>query len=342
MNLAQSTVEENVEKEVDNFHKLMNDAWDYLTGADLWFSVGKGMLQIILILVLSLMVIRISRKVVDRLFKKRDKGPLRITERRENTLKKLIKNVIAYVVYFIALLMILDGVFGLEIGALIAGAGVAGLAIGFGAQNLVRDIISGFFIIFEDQFSVGDYVGVAGIEGTVEEIGLRTTKVLSWTGEMHILPNGNVTQVINYSVHNGLAIVDINVPYESSVDDAERLINEVAVTLPDKYDFVVGTPEIIGVQNLEASHFVIRVIAETLPGFQWAAERNIRRDMQHYLYRSGIEIPSPRIVMYSRDQKQELLDYSQRKQFHDSSSNRTGYPDLESHGEQSPQREGDE
>src|SRR5690625_3614670 len=115
---------------------------------------------------------------------------------------------LSYIVYFTAFIMILSTL-GIEVMPLLAGAGVAGLAIGFGAQNLVRDVISGFFIIFEDQFSVGDYVGVAGIEGTVEEIGLRTTKVLSWTGEMNVVPNGDVTQVTNYSLHNGLAIVDI-------------------------------------------------------------------------------------------------------------------------------------
>ncbi|MFP3489207.1 mechanosensitive ion channel, partial [Staphylococcus sp. SIMBA_130] len=103
-----------------------------------------------------------TRKPVDKLFVNRTTGPIRISERRENTLNKLIKNVIAYVVYFMAIVMIL-GVFEFEVGPLLAGAGVLGLAIGFGAQNLVRDIISGFFIIFEDQFSVGDYVAVAGI-----------------------------------------------------------------------------------------------------------------------------------------------------------------------------------
>ncbi|MYL61342.1 mechanosensitive ion channel, partial [Virgibacillus halodenitrificans] len=215
---------------------------------DLWISIGIAALKIFFIVIVALTFVRISRNLVDRLFKRREKGPIRLTERRENTLKKLIKNVVAYVVYFIAIMMILDNVLGFQVGALLAGAGVAGLAIGFGAQNLVRDIISGFFIIFEDQFSVGDYVGVAGIEGTVEEIGLRTTKVLSWTGEMNILPNGNVTQVINYSVHNGLSIVDINIPYESNVAEAEPLIEEIVETLPDKYDFIVGKPEIIGVQ----------------------------------------------------------------------------------------------
>jgi moderate conductance mechanosensitive channel len=296
-----------------NLEEKLQNSWDYLRGPDLWLLIGGKILQVILIIVLALIIVRVTRNVVDRLFKKREKGPIRITERRENTLKKLIKNVVAYIVYFIAIIMILDNVFGFQVGALLAGAGVAGLAIGFGAQNLVRDIISGFFIIFEDQFSVGDYVGVAGIEGTVEEIGLRTTKVLSWTGELHVLPNGNVTQVINYSIHNGLSIVDVNIPYESNVNDAENAINNIVATLPDKYDFIVGVPEIIGVQNLDVSHFTIRIIADTLPGFQWAGERNIRKEIQNQLYNAGIEIPAPRIVMYSGNDKEKLLDKNRER-----------------------------
>ncbi|WP_404456871.1 mechanosensitive ion channel family protein [Oceanobacillus kapialis] len=295
-----------------NIEERLQNSWEYLTGPGLWITIGEGVLRIVLIIILALIIVRVTRNLVDRLFKRRESGPIRITERRENTLKKLIKNVVAYIVYFIAIIMVLDNVLGFNVGALLAGAGVAGLAIGFGAQNLVRDIISGFFIIFEDQFSVGDYVGVAGIEGTVEEIGLRTTKVLSWTGELHVLPNGNVTQVINYSVHNGLSIVDVNIPYESNVNDAEKAINEIVATLPDKYDFIVGVPEIIGVQNLDVSHFSIRVIADTLPGFQWAGERNIRKELQDKLYKEGIEIPAPRIVMYSGDEKQGLLENRER------------------------------
>ncbi|MFD2627349.1 mechanosensitive ion channel family protein [Oceanobacillus kapialis] len=295
-----------------NIEERLQNSWEYLTGPGLWITIGEGVLRIVLIIILALIIVRVTRNLVDRLFKRRESGPIRITERRENTLKKLIKNVVAYIVYFIAIIMVLDNVLGFNVGALLAGAGVAGLAIGFGAQNLVRDIISGFFIIFEDQFSVGDYVGVAGIEGTVEEIGLRTTKVLSWTGELHVLPNGNVTQVINYSVHNGLSIVDVNIPYESNVNDAEKAINEIVATLPEKYDFIVGVPEIIGVQNLDVSHFSIRVIADTLPGFQWAGERNIRKELQDKLYKEGIEIPAPRIVMYSGDEKQGILENRER------------------------------
>ena len=285
----------------------INEFWDWLSGPSLWIDIGTGLLKIILIIILALVIVKVSRNLIDRVFKKREAGPLRITERRENTLKKLIKSVISYVVYFVAFIMILDNVLGFDVGALIAGAGVAGLAIGFGAQNLVRDVISGFFIIFEDQFSVGDYVLVSGVEGTVEEIGLRTTKILSWTGEMNVLPNGNVTQVTNYSVSNGLSVVDINIPYESDVGDAEKIIEEVVASLPEKYDFFVNTPTIHGVQNLDVSHYVIRVIAETLPVFQWAGERAIRKETQDKLYKSGIEIPSPRLVMYSSDQKDALL-----------------------------------
>lgn len=287
--------------------KQWDALWNYFTGPELWASIGSGFVRILVIVILSTAIVKITRTFIDRFFVNRGKGPIRITERRENTLKRLMKNVIAYVVYFIAIVMILD-VFNIPVGSLLAGAGVAGLAIGFGAQNLVRDIISGFFIVFEDQFSVGDYVTVSGVEGTVEEIGLRTTKILSWTGEMNVLPNGDITQVTNYSIRNGLSLVDINVPYESDVSEAEAIIEKVVASLPSDYDIFVDVPVIHGVQRLDQSHYVIRVIAETLPTFQWKGERIIRREVQDKLYKSGIEIPSPRLVMYSSEQKQELLN----------------------------------
>lgn len=289
------------------FSRQVEKVWDYLKNPDLWTAILAGAVRIMIIIILAWLIVRVVRKIVDKLFVQRQSGPIHIPKRREQTLKKLIKSVAAYVIYFIAIVMILE-VFNFEIGPLLAGAGVAGLAIGFGAQNLVRDIISGFFIIFEDQFSVGDYVLISGAEGTVEEVGLRTTKVLSWTGEMNVIPNGNIQQVVNYSVHNGLAVVDVNIPYESEVTKAEAIINEVAQTLPDKYEFILSVPEIIGVQNLDVSHFVIRVIAETSPGSQWAGERNIRKELQDKLYKSGIEIPSPRIVTYSKEESEKLME----------------------------------
>ncbi|GGB42973.1 mechanosensitive ion channel protein MscS [Lentibacillus populi] len=288
--------------------KELNDFWDYITGADLWLAIAEAVYNVVLIVVVSMIIVRVGKKIIDRLFKNKQRGPFKITERRETTLKKLVQNMLTYTVYFAALIMILDNVFKLNVGALLAGAGVAGLAIGFGAQNLVRDIISGFFIIFEDQFSVGDYVITSNAEGTVEEIGIRTTKIVSWTGEQHVIPNGNITQVTNYSVHNGLAVVDINVPYESDIPAAERIIEEVIENLPGKYEEIVATPTIHGIQALETSHYVIRVIAETLPVYQWAGARIIRKEVKERLYKEGIEIPAPRLVMYTRHETPTALE----------------------------------
>lgn len=292
---------------METINKYLINMWAYIIEQELWVDLGKGAIRIIIIIVLAMIVVRTGRKLTDRIFRKNQHSLIRITERREETLKKLIQNMLSYIVYFMAAIMIIETL-GLPIGSLLAGAGVAGLAIGFGAQNLVRDIISGFFIIFEDQFAVGDYVAFAGIEGTVEEIGLRTTKVKSWTGEQQVIPNGNITQVTNYSIHNGLAVVDINIPYENDINKAERIIEDVIADLPDKYEQIVSVPIIHGVQNLEVSHVVIRVIAETLPVYQWSGARVIRKEVKERLYKEGIEIPAPRLVMYTRNEQPTALE----------------------------------
>lgn len=282
----------------------VSKTWDWITGPELWLTLGKGTLQIVVILLLASIVIKVGKKLVEHMFANRTRGPLRISERRESTIKKLIQNMLTYVVYFTAFTMVLSTL-TIKIGPLLAGAGVAGLAIGFGAQSLVKDVISGFFIIFEDQFSVGDYVTASGVEGTVEEIGLRTTKIQSWTGELNVVPNGNITQVTNYSIYNGRAVVDVNIPYESNMAKAEKVIDEVVKELPNKYEEILTVPEVIGVQTLEVSHYVVRVIADTLPVYQWAGARMIRKEIQERLYNEGIEIPSPRLVMYSRDDQKK-------------------------------------
>lgn len=257
--------------------------WNYLTGVELWKHLLAGSIRIIVILILAGIIIKISGKMIDRFFARKASGNS-MADRRERTLQKLIKNAAVYIVYFMAFVMVL-GVFNLEIGPLLAGAGVVGLAIGFGAQNLVRDVISGFFIIFENQFSVGDYIKVGEIEGTVEVIGLRMTKILSWTGEMHILPNGDITQVTNYSVHNGRAVVDVYVPNEKEITEAEEVISQIALSVPEKYNYIIGIPQVIGLQEIGTSEYAIRVSADTLPGYQWEGERRLRREFQEQLYK---------------------------------------------------------
>ncbi|WP_406945219.1 mechanosensitive ion channel family protein [Halobacillus sp. SY10] len=300
---------------VDDAKTRWDEIVDYVTGPDLWITVGFGALRIVLILLVSFLIIRIGRRIITQFFANKRRGPFRITERREATLNKLVLNTMSYVVYFMAFIMILE-TFNFEVGALLAGAGVAGLAIGFGAQNLVRDIISGFFIIFEDQFSVGDYIQTSGVEGFVEEVGLRTTKVKAWTGEVHILPNGNVTQVTNFSIHNSIAVVDVSIAYEEDIEAAEKVIQELLKEMPERYESMLNVPELLGVQTLGASDVVMRIICEVNPMEHWAMARVIRKEVKNRLDAEGIEIPFPRMVMYSRDEEpNEPVDYGEKGGF---------------------------
>src|SRR5699024_10158203 len=146
-----------------------------------------------------------------------------------------LSSVFFYLLVVIVVLMIVDA-FDVPISTMLAGAGVVGLAIGFGAQSLVKDIIAGFFIIFEDQFSVADYIESGEIEGDVEVIGLRTTKLRSFYGHQFVIPNGNIDTVTNYSAHNGFAMVEVNLPYETDIVETEKMVEDILETLPDKYD----------------------------------------------------------------------------------------------------------
>lgn len=281
---------------------VLHSLYEYLTGKDLWVWIGKTTLRLALIIILAYAFRSIGNKVLNIVFKDRNNLRVRLTtNRREQTLKNLLSNVLSYIIVFIVILMILD-TFNIPIRTMLAGAGIAGLAIGFGAQSLVKDVIGGFFIIFEDHFSVGDYIEIGNIEGDVEIIGLRSTKLRSYYGQQYVIPNGNIDIVTNYSVRNGFAMVEINVPYLEDIVRLEEMVEDVLETLPEKHDLFVGMPEINGVQALELSNYVLRIRAETKPVMQWAGARIIRKEVKESLYEKGIEIPSPRMVVYASDE----------------------------------------
>lgn len=280
-------------------YKIPKKVKDFFLDEERWIDYGFVLIEIIFILFLAMISVKVGKIIIRKVFQVRMKAPLRYSERRQNTLFKLLENVIAYVVYFAAILAILSA-FSINVAGLIAGAGVLGLAIGFGAQNLVRDVITGFFIIFEDQFSVGDYVRIGASEGTVEEIGLRTTKLKGMNGEIHIFPNGTIVEVVNFSINNSIAIVDVSIAYEANMPKAEALIKEFLALLPDQYEQLVKEPELLGVQNLAASEVVMRITAETKPMQHFSVARIIRRDLKIFMDEHGIEIPYPKMVMYQK------------------------------------------
>lgn len=291
---------------MESIQAFFKTAFQTFFKEETWANIGIGFIKVVLIIIVSMLLIRFGKMFLNKMIEVRTKSPLRISERREATLVRLIQNVFTYAVYFIALVMILETM-TIEVKGLLAGAGIVGLAVGFGAQNLVKDVITGFFIIFEDQFSVGDYVRIGAFEGTVEEIGLRTTKIKSWTGEINILPNGSIIEVTNFSLHNSIAFVDVSISYEEDIQKAEKIILELLEELPGKYEDMVKTPELLGVQTMQANEVVMRITSEVKPMRHFHISRMIRKEVRMRLNEYGIEVPFAKMIMYNRGEDQKSV-----------------------------------
>jgi len=275
------------------YHGLLST----LTDQETWENLGVTAIRIALIIIISKLIIWLVHKTLDRIVLERASKHSPSQARRMTTVGKLVKNVATYIMYFIGMLLMLSEV-GINLGPLLAGAGVVGIAIGFGAQSLVKDILTGFFIILEDQFAVGDVIQTGTFKGTVEVIGLRTTKILSWTGEVHMIPNGMINEVTNFSVNNTLAVVDVLVAYEAQVDKAMSIISETMGQL--EHENLVKQPEVLGVQLMSATSVTIRVTGECKPNTHHMVARAMNKAIKDALDRNGIEVPYPRMVTYQR------------------------------------------
>lgn len=247
------------------------------------------------------LIIRAGRSLITRFFDRAKTGTIPMPAGRADTLALLLGSLIRYVVDFVTGVSVLQ-LFDAPITSLLAGAGVVGLAIGFGAQNLVRDTITGFFLIFEDQFAVGDYITTAGVSGTVEELGLRITKLRDFSGELHIIPNGAIEKVTNHSRGNMRALVKVEVAYEESHEHVMRVLTGVCETLAAArpQDIMEG-PTVLGISEFAASGVVYLLIARTVPMQQWSVERDLRRSIKEAFEREGIEIPYPKRVLIPRE-----------------------------------------
>jgi small conductance mechanosensitive channel len=237
-----------------------------------WIDLGMTLLRVVLILLVAWIAAKVLHKAIARLLIDRNPERIRLQPRRVQTVGKLLNNTVSYCLYFVAFLLIL-GEFNISLAPLLAGAGIVGLAIGFGAQSLVKDVISGLFIILEDPFGVGDEVKIGAYKGKVEMIGLRTTRIRSWTGEVFIIPNGQINDVTNYSLHNSLAVVDVTVDGGVSLERAMAVIGETAKQL--KHDHVVREPEVLGVVAVTASSATVRVVAECKPNTHEEVARSL-------------------------------------------------------------------
>ncbi len=231
---------------------------------------------------------------------------------RARTLLPLLRKVILVVLTVVVGLTVLSEL-GINIGPLLAGAGVIGLAVGFGAQTLVRDVITGLFILIEDTVSVGDYVTLGGHGGTVEALSIRSIRLRDPSGTVHTIPFSDVTTVINYTREFAYAVLDIGVAYKEDVDAVSRVIESVGAELrqdPVLAESILDDLQLLGLDRFDDSAVVIKARIKTAPGMQWAVRRAFNRLLKQRFDAAGIEIPFPqRTVWFAQQDQEEMVSH---------------------------------
>ncbi|MFD1065850.1 mechanosensitive ion channel family protein [Oceanobacillus locisalsi] len=239
----------------------------------------------ILKLVVTLLVFWIVRAVGKKFIKNtftKVQVKRKMSAGRTKTLQSLAISVYSYVLFFITLVIIL-GIFNINAAGLIAGAGIVGLAIGFGAQGIVSDVVTGFFLLLEKQVDVGDYVTVAGFDGVVEDVGLRTMQIRSFDGTLNYVPNREIGSLSNHSRGSMEALVDIAIPYSDNIDEAVNTIQAACDAVKEENPKIVEGPDVLGVQTFASTEITLRVIAKTEAMGQWKVERDLRKAIKEAL-----------------------------------------------------------
>ena len=298
----------------------------FLADALQWL-IGRP-LRIIIILIATFIVGRVIKRLIRRavarlsertssanLQKLRQKGPGRHifssedesqrAEERAATIGSVLSSVTTATVWGISILMVL-GQLGINIAPLLASAGIVGVALGFGSQTIVRDFLSGVFMVVEDQFGVGDIVNVGDITGTVEKVSLRTTTLRDNTGTVWHVPNGEITRVGNLSQLWSKALLNVEVSYDTDLRFAEGVIQRVANEMWEDPEWggdeLMESPEVAGIQTLGADGIAIRLSVKTSPAMQWAVERELRLRIKEAFDEAGIEIPFPQRTIWLRNE----------------------------------------
>ncbi len=263
-------------------------------------------LRIVLILVGVLVAVRLAifiTRRVEQAFQDNDPSTMNEREKQAATLGKVVRNITRILVWSVAVMMVLN-VLGIDIGPLLAGIGIMGIAVGFGAQSLVKDFLAGIFILIENQYNVGDVIEATGAKGEVEKITLRATTLRDLAGNVHIIPNGTIEVVTNKTRQWSRFVLDIGVAYKENVDEVMGVLKDIGDELAADGEFasmITAPLEVLGVQDFADSAVVIRVMFTTQPVKQWTVGREFRRRVKNTFDAKGIEIPFPHTTIYLGD-----------------------------------------
>lgn len=264
-------------------------------------AIIEKIISIIFISFIMYFSIRIGNKLIKKFVDRQvaSKTSFSLEPQKALTIGEVLKSILKYTVYIIGIGAMLYDILA-KIPVALASAG--GFAIGLGAQSLVKDLINGFFVLFEDQYGVGDHVTIGEFSGIVESIGIRTTILRDFTGDLHLIPNGSVLEVTNHSRGDIRFIVDVEIAYEENIDEAIEVIKRASALFNKKHqDKLRGEIEVLGVLSLNASGVTIRVIGRAEPLSQWEMERELRKDIKVALDEANIEIPYPKTTIINKE-----------------------------------------
>jgi len=263
-------------------------------------------LRIVVVLILMFAAIKITYFIVKRFGEKRKKGKSQEFKKRMDTLSNIIGDGLMIIIVIVAAMTILDQL-DIKVGPILAAAGVVGVAVGFGAQHLIKDVINGFFILLDDQIRVGDVVDVGGKAGIVEKVTLRLTILRDLAGNVHFVRNGEITLVTNMTKGYSRYVFDIGVAYREDVDEVIEVIKQVDEDLRNDADYkddILEPIEILGLDQFANSAVVIKARTKTKPIRQWAVGREFNRRLKKKFDEQDIEIPFPHITLYMGQDKQ--------------------------------------
>lgn len=257
-----------------------------------------------LLLKVVLRIIEWGRASILRAVTDHDPNTTSAAERRAETVVTVFAPVVQIAAYSIAVIFVLEEV-GINTSPLLGSVAILGLAVSFGSQNLVRDLVNGFFILLENQFGVGDVVEIGGVTGTVETVNVRSTRLRQLDGTLRIIPNGEITGVANLTRDWSRVVCDVGVAYDSDISVVEKIVSEVGEAMyAEEYwlSRLLEKPFYIGVTQLGDSAVTVRLMCKTLPGEQWGVERELNRRLLSELNAAGIEIPFPQQVVWHKNE----------------------------------------
>lgn len=256
-------------------------------------------LDIVITFALAWLIVALVQRAARSLVSRRASGLEEMKARRLTTAVTLITHAVKYVAYFIAIAIAVGELgYAGAMNSMLAAAGIGSLAVGIGAQSIIKDVTAGLTLLFEDQLAVGDYISAAGVTGTVEAITLRATTVRCYGGEVSVIPNGSITVLTNYSRTDSLAIVEFPIAYEADAERALALMREEAEAYHAELgDIAVEKPEVVGAVQLSGGEMVLRAVQRVKPLEHWAVQRELTQRIAARFVQEGIALPRTRVQL---------------------------------------------